>query len=123
MCGSGSSRHSTSGGLSPSGKVASISSRDQGFVLALSYSRVKILGKQGMLGSSDVAATPAMVSQLRCTGARVGAGWKVGVRRACVGKIGKEGEGAGGNVVAPCCLVPFVPALRACIDSCLSGGA
>ena len=62
--------------------------------MSLSYIRVKILGKRGMLGSSAMAATPSMVSQVRCTGARVGAGWKVGVRRACVGKIGKEGEGA-----------------------------
>ena len=101
MCGSVSSRHSTSGGLYPSGKGASISSCDQGVVLALSYRRVKILGKRGTLGSSAVAATLAMVLQVRCTGARVGAGWKVGVPRACVGTMGKAGAGAGGNVVAP----------------------
>ena len=91
--------------------------------MALSYSRVKIIGKRGTLGSSAVAATPAMVSQVRCTGARVGAGWKVGVPRACVGTMGKAGAGAGGNVVAPCCIFPFVPAWRACIGSCLSGDA
>ena len=108
MCGSVSSRHSTSGGLSPSGKVASISSCDQGVVLALSYRRVKILGKRGTLESSAVAATLAMVLQVRCTGARFGAGWKVGMLCACAGGVGKEGAGAGGNVFSPCCLVPVV---------------
>ena len=112
-----------SGGLSPSGKVASLSIRDRGVVLALSYSKVKILGKRGTLGSSAVAANPAMVSQVRCTGARFWAGWKVGVSRACVGTTGKAGAGAGGNVVTPCCIVPVVPVWRACIGSRLSGAA
>ena len=31
-------------------------------------------GNLGMLGLGDVAATPAMVLQVHCTGARVGAG-------------------------------------------------
>ena len=65
MCGSGASIHTMSGGLSPSSKVASLLSRDWGVVLAPSYSRVKMNGNPGILGSSAVAATPAMVLQVR----------------------------------------------------------
>ena len=57
-----------------------------------------------------MTTTPAMVLQVRCTDTRVGVGWKVGVPCACVGAVGKAGAGAGGNVVAPCYMVPVVPA-------------
>ena len=46
-----------SGDLSPSGKLTSLSSRDQGAVLAPSFSRVKMPGNTGTLGSVAVAAT------------------------------------------------------------------
>ena len=74
MCGSGAQRHTTSGGLSPSAKVASLFSRNRVVVLAPSSITVKIPGNPGTLGLGVVAATPAMVLQVRCTGARVGAG-------------------------------------------------
>ena len=50
-----------SGGLSPSGKFASLLSRDQGFVFTPSYSRLNMPGNLGMMGSDDVVTTPAMV--------------------------------------------------------------
>ena len=84
MCGSGDLRHTTSGGLSPSGKVANLLSRYQGVVLSPSPSKVKIPRNPGTLGSGAVAATLDMVSQVRCTSARVGAGCKIGVPRAFV---------------------------------------
>ena len=98
MCGSEDSRHTTSGGLSPSGKVSSLSSRNREVVFAPFYSRVKMPGNPGTLGSGAVAANPDMVLQVRCTGTRVGAGWKVGVPRACAGAMGKLGAGEGDNV-------------------------
>ena len=64
MCGSVSLKHITSGGLSPSGNVAILSSRELGVVLAPSSSREKMPGKRGALSSGTVAATPAMVSQV-----------------------------------------------------------
>ena len=85
MYGSGALRHTTSGGLSPSSNVASLSSRYRGVVFALSFSRAKIPGNPGTLGSGDVAATLAMFLQVRCTVVRVGVGWKVDVPRACAG--------------------------------------
>ena len=69
--------------------------------MPLYYSREKIPGKRGTLGSDAVAATLAMVLQVFCTGARVREGWKVGMMCACVGAREKAGDGAGGNVVAP----------------------
>ena len=122
MCGSGASIHTTSGGLYPSSKVTSLSSRDWGFVFAPSSSRVKILGNPVTLWSGDLAATPSMVSQVRCTGDRVGAGWKFGVPRACARAVGKAGAGAVGNVIACYSLVPVVPDCQACIGARLSGG-
>ena len=123
MCGSGSWRHTTSGGLSPSGKVTSLANRNQGVGLAPSSSRVKIPGNPGTLEAGAMAANPAMVSQVNCTGVRVRVGCKVGVLCACVWAVGKAGDGAGGNVFDPCCLVPAVPAWRACVGACLSGAA
>ena len=75
----------------------------------------------GTLGLGAMATIPAMVLQVRCTVARVEVGCKVGVPRACVWAVGKAGDGAGGNVFYPCCLVPAVPAWRACVDARLSG--
>ena len=97
MCGYGSLRHRTSGGLSPSGKVASLLIRNPWVVLDLSSSMVKITGKRGTLGSSYVAANLAMVLHVRCTGARVGAGWKVGLPQTCVGTVGKTWRACVGN--------------------------
>ena len=123
MCDSGASSYTTSGGLSLSGKVASLLSRNQGVVFTLSSSRVNMPRNQGTLGSAAVENTPAMVLQVRCTGARVGAGWKIGVPCTCAGVVGKAGDGAGGNMIYPCCLVPVVPAWRACVGARLSGAA
>ena len=61
MCGSGASRHTTSGGLSSSGKVASLSIHNMGVVLDLSYIRVKIPGNPRMLWSDAVSTTLAMI--------------------------------------------------------------
>ena len=121
MCGSGASRHTASGGLSPSSKVASLSSRDQGVMFAPSSSRVKMLGNPGTLGLGDLAATPAMVSQVRCTGARVRAGWKFGMLRACDEAMGKAGVGAVGNVISCCSLVLVLPDWQAYVGACMSG--
>ena len=123
MCGSGDSRHTTSGGLSPRGKVASLSSRNWGVMLSLSSSRAKIPGKRGALGLVTVAATPDMVLQVCCASARFGTGWKVDVVHAYVGAVGKVGAWAGGNVVATCFLVPAVPTWQACVSARLSGAA
>ena len=123
MCGSGSSRHTTSGGLSPSGKVANLLSRNQGVILAPSSSRVKMPGNPGTLGLGAVTTTSSMVLEVRYTGARVGAGWEVGMMRACARVVGKAGSGAGGNVSAPCCMVPVVTAWVACVGAGLSGAA
>ena len=54
----------------------------------------------GTLGLGAMAATPAMVSQVRYIGARGGAGWKVGMPRACVGAVWKAGTGKRGNLIA-----------------------
>ena len=110
-----------SGGLSSSGKVDSLSSRDWGVVFAPSSIRVKMPGNPGTLGLGAVTTTSSMVLQVRCTGARVGVGCKFGLLRACVWAVGKSGDGAGGNVFYPCCLVPAVPAWRACINARMSG--
>ena len=123
MCGSGSWRHTTSGGLSLSGKVDIILIRDQGIGLAPSSRRVKMPGNPGTLELGTMAATPDMVSQVRFTGVKVQAGCKVGVPCACVWAVGKAGYGAGGNVFDPCCLVPAVPAWRAYVGALLSRSA
>ena len=123
MCDSGASSYTTSGGLSLSDKVSSLSSRNQGVVFTLSSSRVNIPRNQGTLGSAAVENTPAMVPQVCCTGARVGVGWKIGVPRACSGAVGKAGAGAGGNFIYPCCLIPVVTNWRACVGARLSGAA
>ena len=107
MCGSGASRHTTSGGLSLSSKVASLSSSDWGVVLAPYFTRANIPKNPGTLGLGTVAVTPAIVSQLRYTDARVGASWKFGVLRACAGAVEKAGDGAGSNVGTPY-MVPVV---------------
>ena len=54
--------------------------------------RAKIPGNPGTLGSGVVSATPAMVSQMRCTGVSAGVGWNV-----CVGAVGMAGVDVGGN--------------------------
>ena len=111
MCGSGASRHTTSGGLSPSGKVVSLSNPTWGVVLASAMRRVKIPRNSGILGLGAVATTLAMVSLVCLTCARVGAGRKVGVPCAWVGVGGKAGvpsvwDREVGNVGVPCLLVP-----------------
>ena len=121
ICGSGASRHTTSGGLSPSVKVASLSSRNQGVVFAPSSSKVNMPGSLGTLGLGAAAVTPSMVLQVRCTVARVGSGCKVGVPIACDGVVGKTGAGAVGNMIACCSLVPVVPDCWACVGTCLNG--
>ena len=70
-----------------------------------------------MLGSGSVADTPAMVLQVSCTSERVGLDWKFGVPRACAGAVGMAGAEAGGDLIAPCCLVPVVPACQACVGA------
>ena len=84
MCGSVASRRTTSGGLSPSGKVASLSSRGWGVVLDPALRRVNISRNPGMPGSGAMAATLAMVSLVQ-TWAWVVAGGKVGVPCAWFG--------------------------------------
>ena len=74
MCGSGASRYTMSGVLSLRGKVASLSSRNQGVVFALYYSRVNMPRNPGTLGLAAEVNNLAMVSQVRCTGVRVGEG-------------------------------------------------
>ena len=123
MCGYGASRHIMGGGLSPSGKVDSLSSRNQGVVFAPYFSRLKMTGIPKPLGSGSMADTPAMVSQVRCTGVRFGAGCKVGVPCACDGALVMSGSGAGGNVLAPCRLVLVVTAWRAYVGARLRGAA
>ena len=113
MCGSRASRHTMSGGHSPSGKVASLSSDNRAVMFNPSSIRVKIPGNPGTLGLGAVSATPSMVLQVCFTGDRVGAVWKVGVPRTCDGEVGKAGAGAGGNVIACCILVLVVPAWHA----------
>ena len=61
-----------SGGLYPSGKVASLSSRNQGIVLVPSSIMVNITRNPETLGSVAVSANPEMMLQVRCTGARLG---------------------------------------------------
>ena len=78
-------------------------------------------GNPGTLGLGAVTNTPSMVSQVRCTGARVEVGCKFGLLRTCVWAVGKAGDGAGWNVFAPFFLVPAVPAWRACVGARLSG--
>ena len=77
----------------------------------------------GTLGLAAVAHTPAMVLQVRCSGAWVGVGWKVGVPCACAGAVGMAGDGEGGDLIDTCCLVLVVTAWRACVGACLSGAA
>ena len=108
------------GGLSPSGKVDSLSSRNQGVVFAPYFSRLKMTGIPKPLGSGSMADTPAMVSQVRCTGVRFGAGCKVGVPCACDGALVMSGSGAGGNVLAPCCMVLIFTAWQAYVGTYLS---
>ena len=123
MCGSGATRHNRSGGPYPSSKVTSLWSRNQEVVFALSSSRVKMPRNPVMLGLGAVASILAMMSQVYYTGARVGAGWEVGMLRACARVVGNAGSGAGGNVSAPCCMVPVVTAWVACVGAGLSGAA
>ena len=56
-------------------------------------------GNPGTLGLGAVAATPATVLQVRCTGARFRAGRRVGVPRACAGEVGKAGGWGGRDCV------------------------
>ena len=77
ICGSGDSRHSTSSGLSPGGKVVSLFRRDCGVVFSLSSTRANMEGNPGALGSGDVSSTLDMVLQVRCTGVRALAGWNI----------------------------------------------
>ena len=72
MCGFGASRQTTSGGLSSSRKVTSLSSRAWGVVLAHALRRVKTPKNPRTMGSGDVASTPAMVLLVQVTCARVG---------------------------------------------------
>ena len=111
MCGSGASRHTTSGGLSPRGKVASLSSREWGVVCDPSYSRAKMPGNPGTLGLGTVEYTLAMILQMICTSVSAGAGWNVSA-----GAVGTAGFWAGGNA-ALLCGVPFAPAWRACVGA------
>ena len=74
MCGFGALRHTTNGGISPSGKFASLFSRDGGVVLAPSSSRLKMSRNAGTLGLGDVAATLAMVLQVHSNVTRFGVG-------------------------------------------------
>ena len=68
----------------------------------------------GTLGSVVVAAAPAMVSQMKCTGVNAGAGCNVSA-----GVMGMVGVEAGGN--ASLILgVPVAPAWRACVGARLS---
>ena len=60
-----------------------------------------------------MATTLVMVSQVRCTGARVGSGWKLDVMCACAGAVGKAGAGAVGNVISCFSLVLVAPYWRA----------
>ena len=89
MCGSGASRHTTSVGLYPSGKVASLSSRDQGVVLAPSSRRVKIPSNPGTMGSGFCVAG----TMHWCEGWGGLEGW----RDACLYLGGGEGRGWGGR--------------------------
>ena len=71
----------------------------------------------GTLGLGEVAATPAMVLQMRCTGVNAGAGWNV-----CTGAVGTAGVNMGGN--APLVLgVPVAPNFQACVGARLSVAA
>ena len=94
MCGSRDSSHTTSGGLYHSSKVASLSIQNWVFVFYLSSIRLKMPRNPGTLGLGAVATNPDMVLQVRCTGARVGAGWKVGVLNVCAEVVGKVGARA-----------------------------
>ena len=66
-----------------------------------------------MLGSGAVGATLAMHLQVRCTGVRVRAGWKVVVPRVCSGAVGRARSGAGVNIISCCITIPVVPAWQA----------
>ena len=72
-----------SGGLSPRGKVVGLSRCDWGVVFAPYSRRENVAGNLGTLGSSAVAATPAMFLQVRCNGVSARAGWNV-----CAGAVG-----------------------------------
>ena len=79
----------------------------------------------GTLGLRSGAYTPAIVLLVRCTGARVGVGWEIGVPRAGAGAVGMAGAEAGGGLITPCCLVLVVLAWQAYVsarlirDACL----
>ena len=106
--------HTTSGVLSPRGKITIISRYDRGVVFAPSYRRANTEGKPVTLGLGAVADTPAMVLQVQCTGVSAGAGWNV-----CAGELGMAGVDTGGN--APLVLgVPVALAWRACVGAHLS---
>ena len=70
-------------------------------------------GKRVTLGLGAVAATPAMVLQVQCTGVSAGAGWNV-----CAGAVGTAGAGEGGNIPVVY-RVPVASAWRDCIGTCL----
>ena len=115
MRSSGASSHTTSGGLSPSGKVVSLSNRAWGVVCAPASMKVNTPCDPRMLRSGSVAATPATVSLVR-TWAWVRAGGKVVIPSVWVG--------AGRKVGLTYLLgVPAGPAWRACIGTRLSGSA
>ena len=99
MCVYGALRNTTSGGLSSSGKVASISIRNWGLCSPRLLAGLSMPGGLGTLGSGAVAAIPAMMLQVRCIGASW-ADWEVVVLRACAEAVGKAGAGTGGNVFA-----------------------
>ena len=71
-------------------------------------------GNLGTLGLGAVADTPAMVSQMRCTGVSTGSGWNVSV-----GAVGTAGVWAGGNA-AVLRGVLVAPAWRSCVGARLS---
>ena len=128
MCSSGASRQTTSGGLSPSGKVKSLYIRAWGVVLANAMRRKTIPRNPGMLGCGAVAANPGMFLLVHVPCASFGASRRVGVPRAWAGAGGKAGvlriwDRTGRNVGVPCLLVPVCPAWRACVGARLSWDA
>ena len=121
VCSSGASRQTTSGGLSPSGKVASLYIRAWGVVLAQAMRRKTIPSNPGILGLGALASTPAMVSLVRVTCARFGASRRVGVPRAWVGEGGGSGPDSLGRngKECRCSLSPGTGIARlACLRRC-----
>ena len=110
MCGSGASRQTTSGGLSPNGKVSRRSSRNWGFVFAPASRRMKTLVNLAMLRLGAVSATLATVLLVAVVFSR---GWRAWTR-----------VGAGGRVRFTRPLsVRVGSSWRACVGYCRSGAA